>query len=360
MASLDDGYWMQQAVAEARRGLGRTAPNPAVGCVVVRSGRELGRGWHRKAGLPHAEIDALRRCSNPRGATLYVTLEPCSHHGRTGPCADQIIASKVARVVVGSRDPNPKVSGSGIRRLRRAGLQVQVGVGAAETDELIVGFAKHVVEGIPWVHMKMAVSLDGRIASRTGASKWISNETSRARSQSLRARSDAILVGIGTVQADDPRLNCRIRGASNPLRVILDPRLQTPPSARVVRGAGASLIVTEPGAPANKRRRLESAGAEVVELTTRGRRGWTRLLKELGRRDVLELLIEGGAGVAASAVRAAAVNRLTLFYNPRLIGGDGIPMIESLSVGDPAKAPRLKFRGVEKLDGDIVWSGDFL
>lgn len=355
-----DVRWMTEAVAEASRGLGRTAPNPAVGCVIVRRGRVLGRGWHRKAGSAHAEVDALATAGNVCGATMYVTLEPCSHVGRTGPCADAVTAAGIKRVVVGSRDPNPKVAGRGIRKLRRAGVTVDVGICTTACAELIVGFSKHVRTGTPWVHLKLAASLDGRIATRSGASKWISSPASRQRVQVMRGRSDAILVGAGTVRADDPRLNCRLKGTPSPLRVILDPHLRVRPTDRVVVGSGQCLVVTHPGATsARKQRRLVVAGAEVLELNTRDRKGWERLLRELGSRGVMELLVEGGSSVAASAIRAQVVDRLTVFYNPRLIGGDGVPMIESLAVSDPGQGPRLKPRKLEEVDGDILWSGDF-
>lgn len=358
--SAADESWMKIAIASAKKGLGKTAPNPAVGCVLVKSERELARGWHRRAGTPHAEADALSKASGQRASTAYVTLEPCSHFGRTPPCADALVDAGVRRVVVGCLDPNPVVSGRGIRRLKRAGIKVEVGCLGAACEDLIRGYAHQLRTGRPFVHLKMAASLDGRIASRTGASKWISSEASRRVVQQLRARSDAILVGVGTVLADDPRLTARIRSAKDPQRVVLDRRLRTPPDASVITGSGGALVVGGKNGAPSRRRKLEQAGGEVIELDTDGRRGWNRLLAALAKRDVAELLIEGGAKVAAAAVRARAVDRLTVFYNPRLIGGDGVPMLESLGVADPGRGPKLTPVSVEDCGGDLVWTGDFL
>ncbi len=355
----NDAHWMREAAAEAGRGLGRTAPNPAVGCVIVRDGREVGRGYHRRAGRAHAEVEALTAAGKRAfGATAYVTLEPCCRHGRTPPCTQGLLEAGIARVVVGCLDPNPAVSGRGVALLRRRGVATETGVEKELCRILIRGFAEHVRFGRPWVHLKLAASLDGRIASRSGESKWISSSASRRLVHGLRARSEAILVGVGTVLADDPRLTCRLRGGANPVRVVLDRRLRTPPRCRVVEGPGRSLIVCAPSASPRARGRLEAAGAEVLAMDTRGRRGWLRLLAELGRRDVMELLIEGGATVAAAAVRATVVNRATIFYNPRFIGGDGVPMLESLGVKRPAEAIRLRTESWSSVGSDLVWSGE--
>ncbi len=228
-----DVAWMALALSEAHRGLARTSPNPPVGCVLVKKGREVGRGFHARFGGPHAEVVALRKAGGrARGATAYVTLEPCCHTGKTPPCTRALAAAGVERVVVGALDPNPKVARRGLAALRRAGVGVRSGVMRAECNSLIRGFRLWVSTARPWVTLKLAASLDGRIATRTGESKWISSPPSRRMVQRLRARSDGLLVGVGTVLADDPRLNCRLAGSSNPLRVILDRRLRTPPSAR--------------------------------------------------------------------------------------------------------------------------------
>ncbi len=351
---------MRLAVEEARKGLGFTTPNPAVGCVLVKNGRLLASGYHRRAGSAHAEIEALSAAGGgARGATAYVSLEPCSHQGRTPPCADALIEAGITRVVVGCKDPNPLVAGRGVRRLRARGLEVKSGVLRDSCTDVIRGFRKVAESGLPYVHLKLAASLDGRIAARGGDSKWISSRQSRATVQLLRARSEAVMVGIGTVKADDPRLNCRLRGRARPLPVVLDRKLRTPLSARVLTAGRSPLIVCAPRHSVVARRRLQEAGATVLPLDMRGRRGWLRLLAELARRDVLELLIEGGARVASSALKAGVVDRATFYFSPRLIGGDGIPMVESLGVRTPADALRLSTETWSESGGDLVWTGEF-
>jgi diaminohydroxyphosphoribosylaminopyrimidine deaminase/5-amino-6-(5-phosphoribosylamino)uracil reductase len=354
-----DVSMMTLALAEARKGLGRTRPNPAVGCVIARGEHVLAAGHHERAGGPHAEIVALRAAQlrKARGSTIYVTLEPCCHQGKTPPCTDTLIAAKPARVVIGVRDPNPRVAGRGIRALRAAGIRVTVGVLERESREVIRGFAQWIQTGRPWVHLKLAATLDGRIATRTGASRWISSPQSRRMVQRMRARADAVLVGVGTVLADDPRLTYRLGGRRQPLRVILDHRLRTPPDARVVRGPGACLVVCQRGATARKRRALEAAGAEVMEVPAAERAGWQALLAELGRRGLHEVLLEGGAAVAAAALRARVVNGLTFFYNPRLIGGDGVAMVGPLGVVDPMHALEVVTESWAISGPDLVWNG---
>lgn len=354
-----DRRWMKLALAEAARGLGRTTPNPAVGCVVVKNGREVARGFYGGAGGPHAEAVALGSAGRrARGAVAYVTLEPHAHQGRTPPCTDALIAAGIGRVVVGCVDPNALVSGKGIRQLRRAGLDVEVGLLGQECAEMIRGYRRFVSGQGPFVHLKLASSLDGRIAAAGGDAKWISGEDSRALVQSMRARSEAVLVGIGTVLADDPRLTCRIAGAAQPLRVILDPRLETPVRAKVVRGPGRALLIGAPGVAAARRRRLEAAGADVECLDSRGARGWKRLLGLLAQRGVMELLVEGGAAVAASAVRARVVNRMSIFYNPRLLGSDGVPMFGALGVRRASAGPRLRTLAIRSVGEDLLWEGE--
>lgn len=357
--SSDDERWMAVAIAEAEKGLGHTSPNPAVGCVLVRRGRLVGRGYHRRAGLPHAEAEALRRAgAKAAGATAYVTLEPHAHQGRTPPCTRALIAAGVVRVVVGCIDPNPLVAGRGARELRRAGVAVAVGARGAECAEIVRGYRRFVTEGRPFVHLKLAASLDGRIAAVGGDSKWISTRASRLLVQQMRARADAVLVGAGTVVQDDPRLTCRLAGASPPLRVVLDPRLEVPSRAKLLQGPGKVLILASPGASGTRRRALERAGAEVVELATRGRRGWTGILSLLASRNVMEVLLEGGASVATSALRARVVDRVSFFFNPRLLGADGVAMVGSLGVRRPAAAPRLRVRRVMSVGEDLLWEGE--
>jgi diaminohydroxyphosphoribosylaminopyrimidine deaminase/5-amino-6-(5-phosphoribosylamino)uracil reductase len=349
---------MAEAVAQGRRGLGFTSPNPPVGCVIVREGAIVGRGFHRRAGEPHAEIEALRDAGDrARGADMYVTLEPCCHHGRTGPCTAAVVEAGIRRVVAGCRDPNPRVSGRGARGLRRAGVTVELGAHGAQCEDLLRGFRSVVERGRPWVELKLAVSLDGRIAAAGGASKWLSSPPSRRRVQEMRRRADAILVGVGTVLADDPRLTCRLVGAKRPLRVILDRELRTPVSSRVVSGPGRCVIVGGTRAAAVRIRRLERAGAEVWPLDVEGAAGWARLLRRLARRDVHEVLVEGGSRVATSALAARVVNGLTLFYTPKLMGSDGVPAVGPLGVRNPARALRASLCALETSGPDVIWTG---
>ncbi len=358
-----DIRWMRGALAEADAGRGLTAPNPPVGCVIVRGSSRVGSGHHARFGGPHAEVEALKAAGRrARGATAYVTLEPCCVSGKTAPCTRALIEAGISRVVAGCRDPNPEVTGRGVRELRRHGIEVRLGVLRRESEDLIGGFERWITESRPRVHLKLAATLDGRIATRTRDSKWISSPASRALVQDMRRRADAVLVGVGTVLADDPRLSCRVAGAKQPLRVVLDSRLRTPAGARVISGRGPCLLVAASSASRAKTGRLEAAGAEVVAFGkngSRGRRGWDRLLAELARRGVLELLIEGGSEVAASALRAGVVNDMTIFYNSRFIGGDGVPMLGTLGVTKPAAGLCATAVSWADSDGDLVWRGRF-
>jgi diaminohydroxyphosphoribosylaminopyrimidine deaminase / 5-amino-6-(5-phosphoribosylamino)uracil reductase len=348
----------------ARRGLGRTSPNPPVGAVVVAGGAVVGRGYHRRAGLPHAEVEALRVAGRwARGATLYVTLEPCAHHGRTPPCTEGILAAGIRRVVFGARDPNPSVTGHGARRLRRAGLEVSGGVLQADCDGLIRFFRKHMTTGLPFVTLKLAASLDGRIATATGESRWITGTASRRFVHRLRAEHDAVLVGAQTVIDDDPELTCRVRGGRNPLRVILDGHLRMPLTARVLANtaAAATLVVAGRGASPAKVRRLTARGAEVVLFPMRKNQvAMPRLLRFLGRRGISSVLVEGGATVAANALSAGVVDQLLCFFAPTLIGGDGHPMLASLGVRRLRDAPRLGPVRLKRFASDLFLATDVL
>jgi diaminohydroxyphosphoribosylaminopyrimidine deaminase / 5-amino-6-(5-phosphoribosylamino)uracil reductase len=358
MSAVTDARFMRLALREGRRGVGRTSPNPPVGAVVVRGGAVVGRGYHRQAGLAHAEVDAVRAAGpRARGATLYVTLEPCAHHGRTPPCTEAILAAGLRRVVVGARDPNPTVAGDGLGRLRAAGVAVTHGVETVACEELIAAFRKHVTTGLPWVTLKLAASLDGRIATSTGDSRWITGAVSRRFVHRLRAEHDAILVGAETVIHDDPDLTCRLRGGRNPLRVVLDGRARIPPTARVVTtcAVAPTVVVAGRDAPAARVLRLERAGVEVVRLpASAGRISFRRVLRALGRRGLCSVLVEGGATVAAAAIAAGGVDRLLAFYAPTLIGADGRPMLGELAVRYLRQAPRLGPLRVRRMAGDIL------
>ncbi|MEW6297227.1 MAG: bifunctional diaminohydroxyphosphoribosylaminopyrimidine deaminase/5-amino-6-(5-phosphoribosylamino)uracil reductase RibD [Thermodesulfobacteriota bacterium] len=362
MSPRQDEEFMRRALALAARGLGRTSPNPAVGAVLVRGKKIIGEGFHLRAGLPHAEVAALRRVNgSARGATLYVNLEPCTHYGRTPPCADAIIAAGIARVVVGMADPNPVVRGRGVRRLRRAGIDVRTGVLREECERLNEDFAVWVRTGRPFVTLKLAASFDGRIATASGDAKWISGEASRRFVQHLRNHVDAVLVGAETVRIDDPQLTCRVRGGRDPARVILDGRLTISPEARVcVQQSTAPTIVvtTEAGGGEEKKRVLERQGVEVWRFPgVNGRVRLRPVLEALGKRGMKHVLIEGGGQVAAAALAEGVVDKVLFFYGPLLLGGDGRPMVGPMGIERLADGIRLHTITVRRLGGEVVVAG---
>jgi len=354
-----DERFMRRTLELAAKALGRTSPNPVVGAVIVRNGRIIGEGFHRHAGLPHAEREALRRITETaRGATIYVNLEPCSHYGRTPPCADALIEAGIKRAVVGMVDPNPLVRGRGLRRLRRAGIAVATGVLREECERLNEDFACFIRTGRPFVTLKLAASLDGRIAAASGDSQWISGEQSRRVVHELRNRVDAILVGAETVRNDDPQLTCRMRGGRDPLRVILDGRLSISPSARVCTqpSTAPTLIATsEDHGRGEKQAQLEAQGVQVVCLSGKnGQVPLRPLLVELGRRGHKSVLIEGGGRIAAAALREGVVDKVLFFYAPLLLGGEGRAMIGPLGIDRVAAGQKLHTMTVERIGKDIL------
>ncbi|MSP61738.1 MAG: bifunctional diaminohydroxyphosphoribosylaminopyrimidine deaminase/5-amino-6-(5-phosphoribosylamino)uracil reductase RibD [Myxococcales bacterium] len=350
---------MRRALALAGRARGRTAPNPMVGCVLVKSGRIVGAGYHHRVGLPHAEVEALKDAgSRARGATAYVTLEPCNHTGRTGPCTEALIAARVASVVIAMRDPNPHVDGGGTRKLRAAGIAVATGLLGDEARAGNAGFIHLVTTGRPRVTLKAAVSLDGRIAASSGDAKWITGEPARREAHTLRDACDAILVGAGTVRADDPALTTRLPGGRgrDPLRVILDGKLTIPRRAQVVREG--TLIATTRAAPRAAEARLVARGAEVVRLPgAKGRVDLPSLLDEMGRRGVMELLIEGGAEVHGQFLAARLVDRVMIFVAPILIGAAGVPLFALPGAARIADAWRLRAVSTRRLGDDMLLVG---
>jgi diaminohydroxyphosphoribosylaminopyrimidine deaminase/5-amino-6-(5-phosphoribosylamino)uracil reductase len=328
---------------------------------VVRNGRVIGTGFHRRAGEPHAEIEALQAAGRRvAGGTLFVTLEPCAHRGRTPPCTDSILAACVRRVVVGCRDPNPHVPGGGVERLRRAGVKVDVGIEAESCSELIAAFAKQARTGLPLVTLKLAASLDGRIATITGDSRWITGESARRLVHRMRNQVDAVMVGAGTVIADDPDLTCRIAGGRDPLRVIVDGRLRIPLRSRVVTKTSApGTLIATVSRKRNVLDTLRRRGATVLVLPGRnGRLSLRRLLSLLGKRGVMSVMIEGGASLAAEAIREAVVDRVMWFYAPMLIGGDGRPMLSSLGLRRLAEAKALQGLRVYRVGSDLLVRAD--
>lgn len=352
-----DEKFMRLALGLARRGLGRTSPNPPVGAVVVRNGRVVGKGYHRRAGGPHAEVEALQQAGPlARGATLFVTLEPCNHHGRTPPCTEAVLAAGLRRVTVATRDPNPHVKGAGLARLRKAGIDVRLGVEEEACRELIQPFAKHTRTGLPFVTLKLAASLDGRIATATGESRWITGEPARRMVQKWRNEVDAVMVGAGTVRADDPALTCRRPGGRDPLRILVSGRLRIPSTARVLTNDAASgtLIVTV-SHPSRKIDTLKRRGVRTLELPGRnGTLPLRHLFETLGREGILSVMIEGGATLAAAALRERLVDRLLLFLAPKLIGGDGRALIGSLGVRKMSDVLELPTTRVTRVGADIL------
>lgn len=360
---LDDAGWMRAAISLARRGLGTVAPNPSVGCVVVAGGRVVGRGWTQPGGRPHGETEALARAGAlARGATAYVSLEPCNHHGKTPPCTEALLAAGIRRVVVACEDPDPRVSGGGVRRLREAGLDVDVGVCAEEAREVNRGFFLRMSEGRPLVTLKLASTLDGRIATHGGESKWITGETARAWGHGLRARSDAIMVGINTALADDPELTCRLPGLSHrsPVRVIVDSRLRLPLTSRLVRGARKvpTWVVAVDGVDRLRAQAFEDCGVEVIEVGSdpSGTLDMAEACRALGARGVTRLLVEGGARLAASLMRCRLVDRVEWFRAPKVIGGDGLPALVGFGTDRLADAAGFVRVGIRQAGADLVES----
>lgn len=353
----EDAGYMRLALELARRGLGRTRPNPPVGAVVVRGGKVVGSGWHRRAGTAHAEAIALAQAgAAARGATLYLTLEPCTHQGRMPPCAPQVIASGVKRVVVAVADPNPVVSRRGLAQLRKAGIEVTTGVEADAAQELIAGFTRHVTTGRPLVRVKIAASADGRVATRTGASRWITGVAARRLVHRWRNEMDAVMVGVDTVIADDPQLTCRRAGGRDPIRVVVDGGLRIPPRARLLHdGRSPVWIATRARHDRARARRLERAGATVLAVASRnGHVDLGALLRELGARDVTSVLVEAGPRLAAGLIAGGHVDELCWFTAPLLIGGDGLPMIGPLGVRSLQGAFPLADLRVERVGADLL------
>jgi len=348
------GY-MRQALRLARKGAGRTAPNPAVGAVVVRRGRVVGEGYHHAAGLPHAEIEALREAGRAaRGADLYVTLEPCNHRGRTEPCTDAVLAAGIARVAYAMEDPNPAVSGRGARRLRDAGLVVHRGMMETEARELNRGFCRWVVSGKPFVTLKLAVSLDGQIAAAGGGSRWITGEPARRRVHRMRSEADAVLVGGETARRDDPALTARLPGGHDPRRVILTSRPAELANGKVFREPGGEVIVAcLKDVPERDVRAVRDAGGRILRLPAR--RGTVRardFLGALGAEGITSLLVEGGGRTAGWLVSEGAVDRYVVFVAPLLLG-EGVRAVSGWASRSPASGKRLAFTSVRRVGPDL-------
>lgn len=344
-AEASDAQYLAHAILLAKKG--RPSPNPHVGAVVVKDGKVLGEGHHERAGGDHAEVVALRAAGDgANGAVLYVTLEPCNHFGRTPPCTEEILRAKIKRVVVGCRDPNPHVDGGGLEKLVAKGVAITGGVLEAECNKLIAPFTKHVTKGLPYVSLKLALSLDGRIATRTGASKWVTGPDARARVHTLRAEHDAVAVGIGTALSDDPRLTVRDSAGASPVRIVFDTKLRLPLQSRLVESATEVplLVIASADAPTSQEEELVSRGVEVLRVpnSTEGRIDVSAALRVLASRGVVTLLVEGGAELAGSFLAARLADDLHAFLAPILLGPRGRPGAVDWAGPDlPANAPRI-------------------
>lgn len=340
----------------AEKARGRTSPNPMVGAVIVKNGKIIAEGFHEQAGKDHAEVAALKKAGNAaKGAALYVTLEPCCHQGKTPPCTDALIASGIKKVVLATQDPNPLVAGKGMAQLKKAGITVMHGLLQKEAQRLNEAFNKYITQKSPFVTLKAALSLDGKIAAADGSSKWISNERSRQRVHEMRDAADAVIVGVNTVLKDDPRLNVRLAGKKkpkHPLRVIVDSRLQTPPDAHVLHSHGGEVLIAACHDDARKRKALENEGATVIILPEKNKMvDLKELMKELGKRETVSALIEGGATIFTMALEEGLVDKVALFYAPIILGGSGrFSLAHGEGVKSIEKAIRLRDFSITPID----------
>ncbi len=364
MATEADWRWMQRAIGLAAQALGRTSPNPVVGCVLVKDGEVVGEGFHHAAGRPHAEVEALTLAGDQaKGSTAYVTLEPCAHHGRTGPCVDALVAARVARVVVAHLDPNPKVGGQGAARLREHQIAVEVGLCEAQARSLNQPYLKWIKSGRPFVTLKAAVSLDGRTAVASRASGWLSSRGSREEVHRWRDRSDVILVGGETIRRDDPQLTTRLPeqpDRRDPKRVVVSGRLDLPIAARALDDA-LIFAATQHATPSAKVDALRSRGAEIIGLPgdAAGRIDLAVLLDELGRRGYCSVLCEGGATLHGQLVASRLADRLAIFVAPLLLGSGALPLLDWVGGAALSEAPRLHRIQHRRFEDDLLIEGDF-
>ncbi|MEC8336898.1 MAG: bifunctional diaminohydroxyphosphoribosylaminopyrimidine deaminase/5-amino-6-(5-phosphoribosylamino)uracil reductase RibD [Planctomycetota bacterium] len=361
-----DYRYMQRALKLARQGAGRVEPNPMVGCVIVQGEKIVGEGFHTAFGRDHAEIEALRNAgADAEGGTLYVNLEPCCHHGKTGPCTEAILTAKLARVVVANRDPFPQVAGTGLASLREHGLDVMTGVAAEEAEALNAPYFHYLQTNRPWVIAKWAMSLDGKMATTGGDSRWISNPRSRSIVHQIRGRVDAILIGRRTAELDDPQLTARPPGPRTAVRIVLDSMAQLRTDSKLVRSAGEVplMVVTGPQAPLEARSRLENAGCELMFLDQEPQEGRSaklhQLLERLGERQMTNLLVEGGGKVLGSFFDAELINEVHTFIAPVLIGGEGVSPLGGSGAESMDCVKRLELFQTEQIDEDWYISGRF-
>jgi len=359
-----DEFYMRMALELAAKGLGRTSPNPMVGAVLVKEGQVVGQGYHLKAGASHAEVVAIQQAGDfAKGAALYVNLEPCCHAGRTGPCTEVLLAAGVSRVIVAMVDPNPLVAGQGLERLKSAGVEVKTGVLAEDARNLNEVFIKYITTGKPFVTLKVAMSLDGKIAASSGESKWITGEAARRYVHQLRDRYDAILVGVGTILADNPSLDTRLQNGKgkNPVRIVVDSTLRTPLNSKIFKRHSPARVIlaTTKSASSNRLKAFLARGAEVMVIAGEGPMvSLDRLMKELGQQEITSILIEGGAKVNASALEEGIIDKVVWFIAPKIIGGEKAPgPVGGLGIDRLAAAKSLDRITVKRIEEDICIEG---
>jgi diaminohydroxyphosphoribosylaminopyrimidine deaminase/5-amino-6-(5-phosphoribosylamino)uracil reductase len=354
MFTDDDHRHMARALELAERGLYTTTPNPRVGCVIVRDGSVAGEGWHERAGDAHAEVNALAQAGQKaRGATAYVSLEPCAHQGRTGPCTKALIGAGVARVVAALKDPNPRVGGKGLDELKQAGIRADAGLMESEARDLNIGFVSRMTRARPWVRLKVAASLDGKTALNNGRSQWITGETARRDGHHWRARACAVMTGGGTVHEDNPRLTVRdVATTRQPLRVVVDSKLETPPTARILEGGGALVFAAREDKA--KIAALKAKGAEVVVMpNSAGKVELPDMFRELARREINEVHVEAGFRLNGSLVREGCVDELLVYFAPALLGDKALGMFDLSELTDLAARRALEMRDLRQIGTDI-------
>ncbi len=358
-----DNSFMQAAIGLAERGLGRTWPNPSVGCIIVNDGRVVGRGWTQPGGRPHAETEALLRAGDDaKGGIAYVTLEPCAHQGETPPCAQSLIDAGIARVVIGVEDPDPRVSGGGIEMLRDAGVAVDVGVKAAEVAQVTNGFLKRMVESRPHVTLKVATTLDGRIATKSGDSEWVTSDGARRSGQMLRANHDAILVGARTAAEDNPSLTCRLAGLEDrsPVRIVVDGRMRLPLTHELVTSANKhpTWLFTFAKTPQNadRRRAYNGAGVEIFDVTPdpAGNPDLNEIVNLMAEKGLTRVLVEGGGIIAAAFLKQGLIDEVLWYRAAKIVGGDGLPAIAGIGIERLIDAKRMNRLYVEGIGDDVV------
>ncbi|MDO5600932.1 MAG: bifunctional diaminohydroxyphosphoribosylaminopyrimidine deaminase/5-amino-6-(5-phosphoribosylamino)uracil reductase RibD [Lachnospiraceae bacterium] len=354
---MTDEFYMRRAIELAKKGRGWTNPNPMVGAVIVKDGRIIGEGYHKTCGELHAERNAIASLKeSAEGATIYVTLEPCCHYGKTPPCTEAILEQKITRVVIGSRDPNPKVAGKGAKILREAGVQVEEDFLREECDALNPVFFHYITTKMPYVVMKYAMTADGKIATKTGASKWITGEESRKRVHEMRHEYMGILAGIGTVLADDPLLNVRLEGKKSPVRIICDSRLRIPTNSQIMKTAKEYRTILAYTEETVKEEQLRELGAELLKVPAeKGEVDLKCLMKKLGEMGIDSVLVEGGGTINEKALRKGIVQEVKAFIAPKLFGGKGVKTpVEGIGISEVEQAVRLKLTGISQIGEDVL------